>query len=681
MVSWSRRAHMDGWRGRVSCLLAIAASVTAVVAVHAPVSAAVAPAVIDTTDHSPWVLPSLPPRCTDAQLASGNVEGCVVIGSLSPSEAGWGTPPAPGVGGGWRWNGYGYNGSPALAGWEAEYLDANPTTIAGLRPGRLRSHVVVAALFEGFLTEIDANGYRVVDASVYSFRCTDGSGGWSCPAGDRGDLSNHAWGLAIDMNAATNPIRSYSRVDGVTACSTPMVTDMPRWVIQTAEKWGLYWGGYGWSSGCATPTTERDSVFRDPPHFEFRGTVAQALRIAAFNGATQRPMFCADTVTNGGRDTLACNRLGRPGAGWRTPVAFSPPAGAHAVMVNVTATDASAGGYLTVEDCGAKPIGDRATSNANYDVGRDAANVAVVPISTTATVKRLCVFRSGPTHSIIDVVGFLAEPASGRAVRWFQPSVPARLTDTRLGGWCAPGGSCTAGRAPGRGLHTVTTGAPDPSGVVVTNLTVTDALAPGFVTAGRCDQLAGGIAHSNVNYGVATSVANLAITETAADGRACLYAQTDAHLLVDQIGALRTDTGLGWSLVASRRLVDTRGCFGSSCGVRVPAMGVLRVPTGVTSDGAVLNVTITGSDRPGYATIGSCVTLVPGVEPATSTVNHEAGATVANMTFVDVDPNGDVCVFTFSAAHVIVDLQAELVTTHQIGTIIVTPFRADDTRQ
>ncbi len=34
-----------------------------------------------------------------------------------------------------------------------------------------------------------------------------------------------------------------------------MTTDIPRWVVQTAEKWGLYWGGYGWNSGCMSPET------------------------------------------------------------------------------------------------------------------------------------------------------------------------------------------------------------------------------------------------------------------------------------------------------------------------------------------------------------------------------------------------------------------------------------------
>ena len=215
-------------------------------------------------DHSPWRLPVTPPRCSVADADSGDVADCLLAFYDDPADTGWGLPPAPGVGSGWEWSGYWYNGSPALASWEASTIGANDHTVAGLAAGRLETHVAAQALFEGFLDEIAANGYRVRDASGYSFRCTNGNGGWSCPSGDPSDLSNHAWGLAIDMNAGTNPIRSYAGIGGQTACATPIETDLPRWVIRTAEKWGLYWGGYGWSNGCADTTTQRTIVYTRP---------------------------------------------------------------------------------------------------------------------------------------------------------------------------------------------------------------------------------------------------------------------------------------------------------------------------------------------------------------------------------------------------------------------------------
>ena len=40
------------------------------------------------------------------------------------------------------------------------------------------------------------------------------------------------------------------------------------------------------------------------------------------------------------------------------------------------------------------------------------------------------------------------------------------------------------------------------------------------------------------------------------------------------------------------------------------------------------------------------------------------------MAFVEADEAGDVCVFTYAAAHVIVDIQSELVTEHQLGLVV-----------
>jgi hypothetical protein len=60
----------------------------------------------------------------------------------------------------------------------------------------------------------------------------------------RGQLSLHAWGLAVDLNASRNPFRGRSHQD--------------RRLVRTMERHGFTWGGR-W------PTRP------DPMHFEFRG--------------------------------------------------------------------------------------------------------------------------------------------------------------------------------------------------------------------------------------------------------------------------------------------------------------------------------------------------------------------------------------------------------------------------
>ena len=56
-------------------------------------------------DNTPWVLPSTPPRCTAQKVETGDVSGCVITFYDEPSATGWGVPPAPGVGDGWKWSG------------------------------------------------------------------------------------------------------------------------------------------------------------------------------------------------------------------------------------------------------------------------------------------------------------------------------------------------------------------------------------------------------------------------------------------------------------------------------------------------------------------------------------------------------------------------------------------------
>jgi hypothetical protein len=66
------------------------------------------------------------------------------------------------------------------------------------------------------------------------------------------------------------------------------------------------------------------------------------------------------------------------------------------------------------------------------------------------------------------------------------------------------------------------------------NITVTEATGPGFITVYPC----GGVRPiaSTLNYGKGTTVANLAVATTTADGKVCIYTQTSTHLVVDLSG-------------------------------------------------------------------------------------------------------------------------------------------------
>ncbi len=618
-------------------------------------------------DSAPWRLPITPPRCSVSDAASGDVGDCLIAFYHDPSTTGWGAPPAPGVGPGWSFSGSRYNGSPALADWESQQIGRNAQAIGKLAPGRVETHRAAQPLFEGFLTEITARGYKVGNASGYSFRCTSGNGGWDCPSGDPGDLSNHAWGLAIDMNAGTNPIRNYSRQDGQTACATPMETDLPRWVIQAAERWGLYWGGYGWNNGCRDTSTERDSVYRDPPHFEFRGSVEQAAAIARFNGRQPVGSECFSTVDDLGADVERCNWSGLPEARWRLPVDVDAPAGATAVLINLTATAAASNGYLTLESCG--PVSTvRTTSALTFGAGDSVAAMAVTPLDPDG---RFCVYRSTDVHSIVDVVGFLG--ADGEPL-WFNASRPNRLTDTRSDGACRPFQECQIGPVPNRSVHAVPTADDRPR---IANIAVIDGRAPGYLQAGRCDGVGPGHTFSNLNYRITDVRSNLALIDNDVSG-SCVYALTETHVIVDELGTLDPIAGLGWSMQEPERRLDTRTCSVTWCSGRPTGGRLIELDLDTDAPAAAIAITVTDTGAAGYISAGPC-DLFDGGIPASSNLNHLAGQTVTNLALVELVA-GRVCLFTRADAHVIVDVQAELTVEQTTGLTPVEPTRVHDSR-
>ncbi|MGA1345424.1 MAG: M15 family metallopeptidase [Ilumatobacteraceae bacterium] len=636
------------------------------------------PPVIDHTDDTPWGTPTRPPSCTAAQIEMGDVRACLLTTFGSPAERGWGTPPTPGVGDGWVWTGSNYDGSPALAEWEATTLTTSSEPLGRIRAGELETHIGAAALFEGFLAEIDHHGYEILEGKAYGFRCTAGTGGWDCPRQTLADLSFHAWGLAVDFNAGANPIVTVRGSDGVSACATPMETDIPRWVVQTAEKWGLYWGGYGFSRDCTSPEQMLERTFRDPPHFEFRGTPELAERIARFNLRNDPTLGCYDVVGTDGAERMRCNREFTVEAGWRVAVDPGAPEGATAAIVNLTATGADDAGFLTLESCTARPAGMPETSNVNYASGADVANLATVALDPDG---RFCVYHDTEVHAIVDVIGFIGSASDEFEPGWFAPADPTRVHDTRKQGACTRDGECRTGLVPARGVHAVDVGGSDP---VLANLTVTGNAGRGFISAGDCTALDGATLPdwSNVNFADETARANLSVVFPDDDGVICAWSETDTHVIVDLLGRVTSDTGLGWRLTDPTRVLDTRKCVGERCGVPVGAGEVIEVELGVDAPAAVVNVTATGAVEDGFATIGPCAALraVTGL-PDTSTVNVDRDATAANMAVVTTGGDGT-CAWASIDMHLIVDVQAELVTERDLGLqVLPSPERVYDGRK
>lgn len=628
--------------------------------------------------------PVPPPRCTEEQAATGDVGDCLLAFYNDPAADGFGVAPAPGVGEGWEWNGYTYSGSPALAAFEADHIHANEQPVGALPVGYLSTNAAAHQLFEGFLAEIQAKGYEIRHASGYSFRCT---GTWSCPSGEVDDLSLHAWGLALDMNSDANPIRTYA------TCADPVETDLPEWAIRTAERWGLYWGGYGWNRGCNEAGSTNTSVVRDTPHFEFRGTPAHARAILEFNYANNPDLRCREAVDGDGSHVRRCNLTGRPDAGWRLVVDADPPDGAVAALVNLTATGADQAGFLTIDDCRQQPGSTPATSTLTYLPNDSVATLAIAALDEHG---RFCVYRYSAVHSVVDVVGYLVPagpddgddpadegvgPSAGpdRAVpAWLTPTTPQRLLDTRTGGGPLDDSERTI---------------PGATGDLLVNLAAVADAEPGFLQAGACGTLGADTEFSNLNYagrlvpGGISLRSNLTLVR--GDAAACVYSLAEADVVVDALGVIDdSPDGLGWNVLPPRRVLDTRERTATWSRGR-PAAGALipldlsdSLAPGTTA--AAIAVTVTQPEAPGFITVGRCADLerqiAAGGSPRTSNLNHLAGQNVTNLAIVELD-EGRMCAYTLAAAHVVIDVQAELTAERAVGLVPVAPRRLHDSRE
>lgn len=152
-----------------------------------------------------------------------------------------------------------------------------------------------------------------------------------------------------------------------------------------------------------------------------------------------------------------------------------PVSGVSAVAVNVTVTQPTGSGFLTIYPTGsARPI----AANLNFTPAKTVPNLVVVKVGTGGKID---MFNSnGLTHVVYDVAGYFTDSPTGGDGR-FEPLVPARILDTRLG---VGGSSVRLG--PGASLDLQVTGQGGVPAVgaeaVVLNVAVTNTTAQSFLS-------------------------------------------------------------------------------------------------------------------------------------------------------------------------------------------------------
>ncbi|HWL42744.1 MAG TPA: hypothetical protein VNQ73_07360 [Ilumatobacter sp.] len=365
---------------------------------------------------------------------------------------------------------------------------------------------------------------------------------------------------------------------------------------------------------------------------------------------TRRGLATADGRQNGvGRladgQVVVVNVAGRGGV----------PADAASAVLNLTATNPSAPGYVTVWPCGpVRPL----ASSLNYAPGLTVANSIVAKLDRNGDV---CMYSLRATELIVDVNGYAL-------VDGLETVSPARLLDTRPNHTTADGthagsGVVAAGdsvrvQVAGRG------GVPKNATAAVLNVIATETHGAGHVTVYPCGSTPPNA--STLNYTTAATVTNAVVAKLDANGGVCVFTRAAAQIVVDVNGYSTAATGV--NALVPARLVDTRSGLWTTVdgnqarGGRVPGGTSLRVRVagrGGVPPGAqtvLLNLSAVGAQAPGYLTAYPCSS----VPPSASNVNYDPTRVVANSAIVQLDEHGDLCLFTLADTDVLVDVTGYL---------------------
>ena len=180
------------------------------------------------------------------------------------------------------------------------------------------------------------------------------------------------------------------------------------------------------------------------------------------------------------------------------------PAGVKAVALHVTVTDASANGWIAAEPDGA---GTPSTSILNFLKGQTVSNTVIVPVAKDGKIELYNGGGTGSVDLIGDVAGYFAPGPVGEYSAAYVPITPYRAWDTRKNGNPIGADHTTAYI-----LNTYETQPIPMDATLVTNLTLTDETANGYITAYQAGTARPSV--SSLNYLKGQTVSGLDILAT-----------------------------------------------------------------------------------------------------------------------------------------------------------------------
>ncbi|MEO1055657.1 MAG: fibronectin type III domain-containing protein [Actinomycetota bacterium] len=467
---------------------------------------------------------------------------------------------------------------------------------------------------------------------------------WSAPSDDGGaPITGYGVEQSTDNGLTWSPSAVTTSSNTATSATVTGLTNGTSYQFRVSAINAAGTSPPSFASAATTPTAPPPPPPPPPPAAEEMGivTVAPGRLVETRTGLTT-----VDGQQNG---------IGRRAARQVTTVEVwgraDVPAGATAALVNIGAVNPQLRGFVTAFPCDA----DRPdASTLNYAAGQTISNGAVIALSAAGT---LCVYTHRAMDLIVDVTGYT--PA-GSVV---ETNTPARLLETRAGRDTIDGESQGIGQRAARQVTEVqVTGRAgiDPTATAaILNIAAINPALQGFITVFPCD--ADRPEASTLNYAAGQTIANGGIFALSTTGTICIYTHRAMDLIVDVTGSL-PDTDAVNPIVPARYLETRQGSptfDGQSEGIgqrqarqvtTLQVAGRGDIPDDATS--AILNIATINPALQGFITVYPCDVD----QPEASTLNYQAGQTIANNAVIALSSEGTICIYTHRQMDLIVDI-------------------------
>ena len=316
------------------------------------------------------------------------------------------------------------------------------------------------------------------------------------------------------------------------------------------------------------------------------------------------------------------------------------PAGTSAAVLNLTAVDAVADGYVTAYPCGAIPT----VSNLNVRAGDTAANLVTVPLDAQGGV---CFAAQNATDLVVDLAAVVTTTGDG-----YIGVVPHRVVDTRIGTGLQPR-ALNVGEIVAIPLDAANV--PANATAVMANVTVTNPTRAGYLTAFPCGELAP--LASNLNYGVGQTVSNLVLTSLGSLHQLCITTNAPVDIVVDVSGWLAR-SGSSPLLITPSRVLDTRDNGARLSAGQTVRLGAVALGGPIGATAMIANVTAVDTVAAGFVTVYPC----GGDRPLASNVNYDAAQSRPVLVVAALGTGRDVCIYTSNPIDLVVDLQGWMIT-------------------